>query len=90
MNQSAKDFLSQWSARNIHNESYVRVDEPDPRLAEFATRCRADAAAAGLTEQDLVIAARDLHGAASLEACMATEIDVCAQRHLADLASQRS
>lgn len=90
MSQPANDFLSQWSARNIHNEPYVRVDEPDPRQAEFATRYRADAAAEGWTEQDLVIASRDIHGAASLEAYMATEIDICAQRHIADLAGRRS
>lgn len=90
MSQSAKDFLCQWVARNIHDEPYVRVDAPDPRPAALATRCQADGAAASWTDEQLGTAARDLHGAATLEAFMALEIDICAQKHLAEIARQRA
>lgn len=90
MSASAKDFLSQWTAKNIIDEAYVRSDGPDPRPAAFAARCRADGEATGWTEQQLCEAASELHGAPSLEACMAIEIDISAQKHLADIANQLS
>lgn len=90
MSMSAKDFLCQWVARNIHDEPYGLADSPDPRPAAFAARCTIEGETAGWTEEQLGKAASDLHGARSLEGCMATEIDICAQKHLAEVAGSRS
>lgn len=90
MSESAKDFVCQWVAKNIHDEPYVRADAPDPRPVLFATRCKADGEVAGWTDEQLSKAASDLHGAGSLEACMALEIDLCAQKHLAEVGHQHS
>lgn len=82
MLERAKHFLSDWAATNIQDEPYVRFDRPDPRPAALAARCKADAEAAGISEEDLCMAASDTFGAGSLAACMALEIDICAQKHL--------
>lgn len=90
MNDRAKDFLRQWVASAIHDEGYVQADQPDPRLPALAARCTADAAAAGLTPDELGHAASDLHGAPSLVAFMAIEIDICAETHLRAVAAAKS
>ncbi len=90
MNNPAKDFLGAWVAKNIHDEPFVRADEPDPRPAAFAGRCKTDAETSGLTEEQLCKAAIDLHGARTLIAYMAQEIDIHAQKHLAEVAGRKT
>lgn len=89
MSAQPKDFLCHWVAENIRDEPYTRTDTPDPRPAALATRCLADAEAAGVTDEQLRKAASDLHGAGSLESCMALEIDISAQKHLDEVARRK-
>lgn len=90
MSQSANDFLCQWVAKNIHDEPFVRADAPDPRPATLARRCKTDGEVAGWTDEQLGKAVSDLQGTGSLEAYMALEIDLCAQKHLAEVGRQHS
>ncbi|MGI4940795.1 MAG: hypothetical protein ACRYHQ_09570 [Janthinobacterium lividum] len=81
----AKHFISDWAATHIQDEACIRGVGPDPRPAALAARCKADAEALGINEEDLYKAAKYIFGSTSLTICMALEIDVCARKLQAEV-----